>query len=142
MARLIRTEREVDRRHPSAGVRAAQHGRLEHARQPEIGRVARLAARSLKAVDARGASTHDRELPRRPLLERVLVDDRPDGLVAALDLLLGADQPRQFEIASSMRRYAPQRQRLPAIACRISSLPGCGLVATSAAAETIWPGVQ
>ena len=35
--------------------------------------------------------------------ERVLFDERPDLLVAALDFLLGLDQPRQLEIASSMR---------------------------------------
>jgi hypothetical protein len=46
------------------------------------------------------------------------------------------------EIASSMRGYVPQRQRLPAMRWRISSLVGSGVSATSAAAETIWPGVQ
>ncbi|OLD99106.1 MAG: hypothetical protein AUG91_07530 [Actinobacteria bacterium 13_1_20CM_4_69_9] len=36
----------------------------------------------------------------------------------------------------------PQRHRFPAMACRISSVDGVGFAATSAAADTIWPGVQ
>jgi hypothetical protein len=36
----------------------------------------------------------------------------------------------------------PQRQRFPAIACRICSPLGSGSVATSAVADTICPGVQ
>ena len=82
------------------------------------------------------------ERPGGPLVERVLLDDGPDLLVAALDLLLGPDQSRHVAIASSMFGYAPQRQRLPAMPCRISSRVGSGLASTSAAAETICPGVQ
>src|SRR5205823_6208329 len=44
--------------------------------------------------------------------------------------------------ASSILGYAPQRQRLPAMPCRTSSRVGSGSASTSAAAETIWPGVQ
>src|SRR5262249_57029824 len=89
-----------------------------------------------------GRSPDDLPRPRRPLLERVLLDDEPDLLEAALDFLLRADQPCQVEIASSIFGYVPQRQRLPAIACRMSSELGLGLPSTSSDAETICPGVQ
>jgi hypothetical protein len=89
---------------------------VEHARQTDVRRVAGLAARALVAVDLRRRLPDDVADPGRPLVERVLVDDDPRLGVAALDLLLGADQPRQVSIASSMRGYVPQRQRLPAIA--------------------------
>src|SRR5919198_388911 len=84
----------------------------------------------------------DRPRPGGPLVERVLLDHDPLLGEAALDLLLGADQSCQVRIASSIFGYAPQRHRLPAIACRISSCFGLGFAATSAEAETIWPGVQ
>src|SRR3954470_24824015 len=51
----------------------------------------------------------------RPLVECVLLDDEPHLFEAAFDFLLGADQPCQCRIASSMRGYVPQRQMLPAI---------------------------
>src|SRR5207302_9079798 len=60
----------------------------------------------------------------------------------ALDFLLGLDQPCHALMASSILGYVPQRQRFPAIACRISSFDGLGFAATSALADTIWPGVQ
>src|SRR4029453_16344472 len=73
---------------------------------------------------------------------RILLDDEEDLLEAALDLLLRADQSRHVRIASSILGYVPQRQRLPAMRCRISSRDGSGELATSAAADTICPGVQ
>jgi hypothetical protein len=39
-------------------------------------------------------------------------------------------------MASSIFGYVPQRQRLPDIACLISSFDGLGFASTSAAAET------
>ena len=76
---------------------------MEHPRQLDVGRVARLAARLREPVEAWRVAADDIAGTGRPLDERVLVDERPDLLVAALDLLLGLDQPRQVEIASSMR---------------------------------------
>ena len=93
-------------------------------------------ARSRPSTRTAG-SADDLARPGRPLLERVLFDDEPDLLVAALDLLLRADQSCHVRIASSIFGYAPQRQRLPAIACRISSVLGLGDASTSATALTI-----
>ena len=104
------------RRDARRGVRRAEHGGVQHPVQPQVGREGRLAAGALEAVDARRVPADDLARPGRPLLERVLVDDEPDLLVAALDLFLGADQSRHVRIASSIFGYAPQRQRFPAIA--------------------------
>ena len=84
-------------------MRAVQQRRVEHAGELDVSGVARLAARLLEAVESRRVPADDVAGPGRPLDERVLVDERPDLLVPALDLLLGLDQPRQLEIASSMR---------------------------------------
>ncbi len=110
--------------------------------QLEVGGVDRLAARTLEAVDSRRRPADDLARSRGPLLERILLDDEPDLLEAAFDFLLGADQSRHVRIASSIFGYAPQRQRFPAIAWRISSVDGSAFVSTSATAHTIWPGVQ
>src|SRR5437764_1513549 len=115
---------------------------MEHSRQLDVGRVTRLAAHTQGAVLAGCRPADHGERPLRPLFERILLDDEPHLLEASLDLLLRADQPCQLRIASSIFGYVPQRQMFPAIACRISSLVGCGFAATSAAAETTWPGVQ
>src|SRR5439155_5316658 len=93
-------------------------------------------------VGAWGVSSDRRSRPCGPLLEWVLLDDEPDVLVPSLDLFLGLDQSCHVRIASSIFGYVPQRQRFPDIACRISSRVGAGLAATSADADTIWPGVQ
>ena len=93
---------QVDTRYTRARVGAAQHGRVQHARQLEIGGVRRLATGFFHAVDTWDRLAHRREWPGRPLIERVLLDDDPDVLVAALDFLLGADQSRQVLIASSI----------------------------------------
>ena len=55
-----------------------------------------------EAVDAGGGPADDVARAGGPLLERVLLDDEPDLLEAALDLLLGADQSRHVRIASSI----------------------------------------
>jgi hypothetical protein len=75
---------------------------MEHARQLNVGGVARFTASFRVAVDARRRAADDGARPRRPLLERVLLDERPDLLVATFDLLLAPDQARQLEIASSI----------------------------------------
>jgi hypothetical protein len=102
-ARRRESGREVDPRHPGVRVRAAQERRVEHPRELHVAGVAGLAARLLVAVEPRGVTTHHLTRARRPLRERVLLDERPDLLVATLDLLLGLDQPRHVEIASSIR---------------------------------------
>jgi hypothetical protein len=76
---------------------------VEHPGQLYVRRVARLPPGFLEAVEARRIPADDVAGTGRPLVERILLDERPDLLVAALDLLLGLDQPRQLEIASSMR---------------------------------------
>ena len=45
-------------------------------------------------------------------------------------------------IASTMRRYPPQRHRLPSIAARISASPGLGFWASNDVAAMIIPGMQ
>src|SRR2546423_5948662 len=94
------------------------------------------------AVEPPGRPADDPARPRGPLLEDVFLDDDPLLGVPALDLFFGTDQPRHATTASSILGYAPQRHRLPDIACLTSSEVGCGVDSTSAAAETIWPGVQ
>src|SRR5947208_7697376 len=96
------------------------------------------------AVLTRRGPADDRPRPLRPLVERVVVALDHDPLlgVLAFDFLLGPDQSRHVRTASSIRGYAPQRQRLPAIAWRTRSGVRFGSASTSAAAETIWPGVQ
>ena len=133
---------QVDRDHTCARVRTAQDSSVQHPRKLQVGREQRLTARPRQSVDARHPLAHRRERSCGPPVERVLVDDDPDFLVAAFDFLLGADQSCQVLIASSIFGYVPQRQRFPDIACWISSLDGLGFAATSAAAETTWPGVQ
>jgi hypothetical protein len=76
---------------------------VEHPRQLDVRGEAGLSAGLLEAVDARRVTADDVARPGRPLEERILVDEEPDLLVAALDFLLGLDQPCQLEIASSMR---------------------------------------
>src|SRR6266404_6082681 len=124
------------------GVRAAQHGCVKHSRQLEIGGVDRFASRTLEAVDTRRRLSDDLARAGGPLLQRVLFDDEPDLLEPTFDFLLGADQSCHVRIASSILGYAPQRQRFPAIAWRISSVDGAAFVSTSATALTICPGVQ
>ncbi|HUQ21926.1 MAG TPA: hypothetical protein VM049_02835 [Gaiellaceae bacterium] len=76
---------------------------MEHPGQLDVRCVAGLAPSLRKAVQARRVASDHITRARRPLVERVLVDERPDLLVPAFDLLLGLDQPRQVAIASSMR---------------------------------------
>ena len=115
---------------------------MEHAGQLDVGGVLGLAACALVPVLPRRRPPDRVSGAGRPLLQRVLVDDDPLLGVAALDLLLGLDQSRHVSTASSIFGYAPQRQRFPAIPWRTSSDVGVGLAATSAVADTIWPGVQ
>src|SRR5207244_3662563 len=108
-----------------------------------VGREQRLAARPLVTVDPRHRLSNRLPWAGRPLVDRrILVDDHPLLGVAALDLLLGADQSRHVRTASSILGYVPQRHRLPAMACRMRSGVGSGSASTKAAADTIWPGVQ
>ena len=133
---------QVELPHARVRVRAAEHGRVEHPGKPDVGRVLDLAAGARVTVDpCRRASDHLHGA-LGPAVERILLDDDPLLRVLAFDLLLGADQSRHVEIASSIFGYAPQRQRLPDMAWRISSRLGAGVSPTSAEAETIWPGVQ
>jgi len=136
-ARECECGREVDARDVRVGIRAAEDRCVQHPGQLEIGCVDRFASRSFEAVDARRGLPDD--LPRAggPLLQRVLFDDEPDLLEPAFDFLLGADQSCHVRIASSILGYAPQRQRLPAIAWRISSVEGAAFASTSATALTI-----
>ena len=102
-ARRREGRREIDPLHPRPCVRAAKKRGVGEPGQADVAGVTGLAARLLVAVDADGRAADDSARPRRPLVERVLLDERPDLLVAALDLLLRLDQPRQVVIASSIR---------------------------------------
>ena len=75
---------------------------MQHARQAHVRGVTRLTASLRVAVDARRRAADDGTRPGRPLLERVLLDERPDLLVTTFDLLLAPGQARQLEIASSI----------------------------------------
>ena len=141
-ARRLERARRVERLHARACEGRAENRRVQHPRQLEVGRVDRLAARALQPVLALRRLADDGLRAVGPLVERILLDDEPDLFVPALDLFLGADQSRHVRIASSIFGYVPQRQRLPAIACRICSSDGLGSPSTSAAADTICPGVQ
>ncbi len=135
MARLIRTEKEVEGRFEEVWivveedpleqwpegprdvvgkpatrksgservrVRRAEDGSLEHPGKADVGGVARPAAHPLRPGLARRGPADDRQRPRRPLLERILLDDDPDLLEPPFDLLLGPDQSCHVRIASSI----------------------------------------
>jgi hypothetical protein len=97
-------ERPLERHllHLRVRVRRPEHCRIQHPGQTEIGGVPRLAARAHRPGHALRCAPDDLARPGRPLLERVLLDDEPHLLEAALDLFLGADQPCHVEIASSI----------------------------------------
>ena len=122
------------RRAPARGRSASRaRGRAASAARPCAasraagGRRCRSPRRARARARPRAAPAGRRlERPGRPLLERVLLDDEPDLLAAALDLLLRADQPRHVRIASSIFGYVPQRHRFPAMRCLISSRAGLG----------------
>jgi hypothetical protein len=94
--------RKVDPLHIGAGVRGAQDGGVQHPRQPHVGGVARLAPGARVAVDPCRGPADDGQRAVRPRVEVVLLDNDPLLGVVALDLLFGADQPRQLSIASSI----------------------------------------
>jgi hypothetical protein len=93
---------EVEAANPRMRVRTAQDGRVEHSGQLDVGRVPRLAPGSLQPVEPCRRAADRVARPLGPLLERVLLDDDPRLGVAALDFLLGLDQPRHEAIASSI----------------------------------------
>src|SRR6185295_7483452 len=135
-----------DRGHRRAveGRLGLQHVRLLGPDGGEVAREERLATCTLGTILSRRGTADDLARALGPLVERVVVALDHDPLlgVPALDFLLGPDQSRHVSTASSIRGYAPQRQRLPAIAWRTRSGVGFGSASTSAAAETICPGVQ
>ncbi len=98
----VERRREVDPCHAGARVGASQDRGVEHPRKLQIGRVERLAAGPAECVGPGRRLPDDLAGPRRPLLERILLDDEEDLLEPALDLLLGADQSRHVRIASSI----------------------------------------
>jgi hypothetical protein len=53
-----------------------------------------------------------------------------------------ASWPAALWIAARMRWYVPQRQMLPAMAASMSASVGCGVRASSAAADMSWPAWQ
>ena len=94
--------RQVEAAHPGRGVRASQDGRVEHAGELDVRRVASFSTGAREACHPLGGATDRLARPGGPLLEVVLLDHDPLLGVAALDFLLGADQPRQERIASSI----------------------------------------
>ena len=141
---------EVERADASVRDRRAQHGGMEHPGELHVDGEPHAPGCPRGTVLARRGPADERELGvGRPVLDVVrLVDEHPDVLVAALHLLLRANEagghapPAARRIARSIFGYAPQRQRLPAIASWICSRVGCGVRSSSAVALTIWPGVQ
>jgi hypothetical protein len=116
-ARKLERTAQVELLHARVRGRRAQDGRVQHPGQPEVGGVLRLAARPLVAVLPRRGLPDDVARPLRPLVDGVVALDHDPLLgVPALDFLLGPDQPCHVRTASSIRGYAPQRQRLPAMA--------------------------
>src|SRR5260221_5198759 len=103
---------------------------MQHPGQLDVGREARFAAYALRRVLPHGRPADDGLRPCGPLLQRILLDDEPHLLEAALDLLLRADQSRHVRIASSIRGYVPQRQMLSGRWSRIHSTIGSGLTVT------------
>ena len=75
---------------------------MQHPRQLHVRCVDRFTARAGEPVDATGVASDDLERPGRPRVERILLDDDPLLGVVPFDLFLGADQPCQPEIASSI----------------------------------------
>jgi hypothetical protein len=75
---------------------------VQHPGKLQVRGVFDLAACTVEPVDARCVPADGRERAGRPLVERILVDDDPDLLVAAFDFLLGADQSCQVVMASSI----------------------------------------
>ena len=92
---------EIERARAFA-VRAAKDGGVQHPRERHVRGVTRLAAGPLQPVLAHGRPADGVEGAGGPLVECVLLDDGPDLLVAAFDLLLGTDQSCHAWIASSM----------------------------------------
>jgi hypothetical protein len=99
--RLQRT-RDVDPVSARVRVWAAEDGRVERAREREVGRVERLAARLRRPIDPLRRPADGRQRSLGPRLERVLLDDDPLLGPAPLDLLLRPDQSRHVRIASSI----------------------------------------
>ena len=93
---------ELDAGRTRMGVRAAHDHRVQHPGKLHVGGEEHLAAHPAEAVLAWSGAPDHVAGAGRPLLERILVDDEPDLLEAALDLLLGADQSRHVRIASSI----------------------------------------
>ena len=93
-ARHRHSRLEVEPGHACTRVRRAEHGCVQHSGQPQVLRVAGLAARAGQTVDPGRRAADRLQRPLRPLFEDVLLDDDPLLGVAALDLLLGLDQPR------------------------------------------------
>jgi hypothetical protein len=101
-ARQRERRREVDPAHLRVRVWRAEHGGVQHPRQLDVGRVARLAAHAQGSILPRRRPADHGERPLGPLLERILLDDDPHLLEVPLDFLLGADQSCQLRIASSI----------------------------------------
>ena len=123
---------------------AAQERRVQHSRAAGCRPCSapRRARARRPSIFARRAADH-LERARRPLVERVLLDDDPRLGVAALDLLLGLDQARHDWIASSIRGYVAAAAEVarPSDAGTRRRV-GSGFAGNERRALTIWPGVQ
>jgi hypothetical protein len=95
--------RKVDLRHARVRIWRAQHRCMKHPGELDVRRVSRFAADALPCVLPHRIVADHRQRPIGPLHERIFLDNEPDLLEPALDLLLGADQSRQCRIASSIR---------------------------------------
>ena len=157
--------RGVDRDDLAGGDLRPDHAAVEHPRQLDVVGVARPTRHLERRLDTRPPLAHLREarqVVEVPRLEVPFRDlDLPDlrrlrqaGLDRELDrgflglLLLRHGYPlfgavrAAFWTASKIRPYVPQRQRLPARPCLISSSDGFGFLARNAVPATTKPGVQ
>jgi hypothetical protein len=75
---------------------------VEHAGELDVGRELHLPTRPRPRVHSLRRSPDGLERARRPGVKGVLLDDDPLLRESAFDFLFGADQPRQFWIASSI----------------------------------------
>jgi hypothetical protein len=94
--------RQVEAPHAGRSVRASEDGGVEHAGELDVRRIASFPAGAGEACHPLGRTADRVAGPGGPLLEVVLLDHDPLLGVAPLDFLLGADQPRQERIASSI----------------------------------------
>ena len=127
--------RGVDRDDPRVRVRAAQHGAVDHSRQPDVIEVGALAADEARVFLALQTTEADRTLG---LGTRKVFDH----CHAHASCFAAASYSAAQRTALTMFLYPVQRQMAPEIAVRISWSVGSGFSSSRARAVINMPGVQ